>query len=118
MKKTIVSLVLCLGLAGLSHASQDNSPKKAAAPVDCAAVDDSGITTGVKERIAKSPALKDAGITVETKDGVVTLKGRVKTGGLKGVATRITKRVDCVKKVDNQLSVEQSTKPKKETKPA
>ncbi|HKY04384.1 MAG TPA: BON domain-containing protein [Blastocatellia bacterium] len=117
MKKIIISLVLCLGLVGLSHASQDNSPKKAA-PVDCAAVDDSGITTGVKERLAKSPALKDAGITVETKDGVVTLKGHVKTGGLKGVATRITRRVDCVKKVDNQLSVDQGAKLRKETKPA
>ena len=69
---------------------------------------DQAITASVKERLAKAPSLKNVSIDVETKDGAVTLRGMVKTGGLKGVATRMTKRVDCVKKVDNQLSVEQA----------
>jgi osmotically-inducible protein OsmY len=47
---------------------------------------------------------------------VVTLKGTVKSGGLKGVATRMARRVDCVKRVDNQLSVEQSSKSNDEAK--
>jgi osmotically-inducible protein OsmY len=49
---------------------------------------------------------------VTTIAGVVTLKGTVKKSGLKGVATRMAKRVDCVKKVDNQLDIEQASKKK------
>ncbi len=47
-------------------------------------------------------------INVETKDGVVKLTGAVKTGGLKGVATTVTKSVKGVKKVDNQLAVQKA----------
>ena len=115
--KAITMLVLSLALAGGTFASQDGSKSQSkpkaekASTVDCTAATDDSITASVKEKLSKSASLKSAGIEVATKDGAVTLKGMVKTSGLKGVATRMTKRVDCVKKVDNQLSVEQPSKP-------
>jgi osmotically-inducible protein OsmY len=110
-------LVLSLALACGAFASQDGSKSQAkskaekASAVDCTAATDDSITASVKEKLSKSASLKSAGIEVATKDGAVTLKGMVKTSGLKGVATRMVRRVDCVKKVDNQLSVEQPSKP-------
>ena len=115
--KAITMLVLSLALACGTFASQDGSKSQAkakaekASAVDCTAATDDSITAGVKEKLSKSASLKSAGIEVSTKDGAVTLKGMVKTSGLKGVATRMARRVDCVKKVDNQLSVEQPSKP-------
>jgi osmotically-inducible protein OsmY len=76
------------------------------APADCSTVDDSKITSSVKESLANAPSLKDSTIDVSTSAGVVTLKGVVKKAGLKGVATRMARRVSCVKKVDNQLTTE------------
>lgn len=104
MKRLLLAVFFCLLVTGSFAVAQGSST--GSSDVDCSRVDDAAITSSVKERFSKSPALKDAGIGVETKDGVVTLTGKVKSGGLKGVATRVTRRVDCVKKVDNRLSVE------------
>src|SRR5688500_15828821 len=115
--KSIMILMLSLLLAGGTFAAQETSKAQAkskaakSAPVDCSTATDDTITNGVKEKFAKSASLKSANIEVETKEGVVTLKGMVKTSGLKGVATRMTKSLACVKKVANQLSVEQPNKP-------
>ena len=118
MMKSIMILVLSIALAGVTFAAQEPSkaPAKSkavkASPVDCSAATDDSITAGVKEKFAKSASLKTANIEVQTKEGVVSLKGMVKTSGLKGAATRMTKSFACVKKVDNQLSVEQPSKPR------
>jgi len=113
MKRLLLAVFLCLFVTGSVAIAREGSARASkksgpvpAEEVDCSRVNDAGITSSVKERFSKSPALKDAGIGVETKEGVVTLTGKVKTGGLKGAATRVTRSVDCVKKVDNQLSVE------------
>ena len=112
MKRLLLAVFLCLfstvSLAIAQDGSSKPSGKSGSEQVDCSSVDDPGITSSVKERIAKSPALKDAGIGVDTRNGVVTLTGKVKTGGLKGVATRLARRVNCVRKVENQLTVEQT----------
>jgi hyperosmotically inducible protein len=75
---------------------------------------DAAITAAVKEKLARTPSLKDANLNAATKDGVVTLTGSLKTGGLKGVATNVAKSVKGVKKVDNQITVE----PKATSKPS
>ena len=79
--------------------------KPAAAKTAAVHVDDATITAGVKEKLSKTPSLKGAAIDAATKDGVVTLTGALKTGGLKGVATNVAKSVKGVKKVDNQITV-------------
>ncbi|HXG93417.1 MAG TPA: BON domain-containing protein [Blastocatellia bacterium] len=111
IKRRTICLFLCLLLAGSVLAAQDKttSKKSKPAPVDCSTVSDEIITENVKAKLAATPSLKDATINVATSGGVVTLTGNVKTSSLKGVATRMAKRVDCVKKVDNQLAYEQNT---------
>jgi osmotically-inducible protein OsmY len=114
MKRMFIVL-LSLLLASSAFAFQDGNTKTTkkaravkAAPVDCATVDDAAITANVKDKLLKTPSLKDATISVDTKAGVVTLAGMVKMGRNKGLATLQAKRVACVKKVDNQLAVEQN----------
>jgi len=107
MKRIAVVLVFLL-LTGSTFAAQNsNKPAKPAkpAPVDCSKMTDDQINAAVKDKLAKTASLKDAAINSSTSAGVVTLTGNVKTGGLKGVATNVVRRVPCVKKVDNKCEV-------------
>ena len=109
MKRSIVVLLLSLALISVAFAAQNKNAKAPAKPAPKAApapVDDASITAAVKDKLSKTKSLKDAGIDATTKDGVVTLTGKVKTGGLKGAATNVAKSVKGVKKVDNQITVE------------
>jgi osmotically-inducible protein OsmY len=108
----IVCLVLACGVLGGQNSDQAGARKsKAANPAaDCSNVGDSTITTNVKKKLSEAPSLKDATINVATTGGVVTLTGKVKTSNLKGVATRMAKSVDCVKKVDNQLAFDTNSR--------
>jgi len=110
VKRSIVISLLSLALVSVSFAAQNKNAKAPAKPAPKAApapVDDASITAAVKDKLSKTKSLKDAGIDATTKDGVVTLTGKVKNGGLKGVATNVAKSVKGVKKVDNQITVEQ-----------
>ena len=113
MKRLVTVSLLCFALVGAAFAGQNKNakaPAKPAAPKAAAApVDDAAITAAVKDKLSKTPSLKTATINVATKDGVVTLTGAVKTGGLKGVATNVAKSAKGVKKVDNQITVEAKT---------
>src|SRR5215210_6013718 len=104
--KRIFIVLLSLLLASSAFAFQDSNTKTTkktkavkAAPVDCATVDDAAITANVKDKLVKTPSLKDATISVDTKAGVVTLTWKVKMGRNKGLATLQAKRIACVKKV-------------------
>lgn len=121
--KRMLNILLSILLASSAFAAQNSNssatkkPKaEKAAPVDCSTVDDATITTNVKDKLAKTPSLKEATINVATTGGVVTLTGMVKMGRNKGLATLQTRRVACVKKVENQLSVEQSNDEKTKNK--
>lgn len=120
MKRIAVALVFLL-LTGSAFAAQNsNKPAKApkAAPVDCSKMTDDQINAAVKDKLAKTPSLKDATINASTAAGVVTLTGKVKTGQLKGVATNQAKRVACVKKVDNKCETEPKAAPAAKNKNA
>lgn len=135
MKQLTSTLVLILLLITGSYAQGTKAEKAPAkekapaaekaqkakkAPEAAAPVDDASLTTSVKEKLGKTPSLKDADITVAVKEGVVTLTGKIKSAGLKGVATNVAKSVKGVKKVDNQLAAEAGIKkaPAKEKAPA
>ena len=114
MNNLLIAL-LSLSLMSSAFAAQNSNTSAArkpkaekASPVDCGTIDDATITANVKDKLSKTPSLKDATINVDTKSGVVTLTGMVKMGRNKGLATLQTKRVACVKKVENQLGVEQT----------
>ncbi len=82
----------------------DKAAGKATTPA--AAMDDAGIASAVKAKLASLPSLKDAKIDVVVKGGVATLTGNVKAAGIKGVATRAAKSIAGVKQVDNQIVAE------------
>jgi osmotically-inducible protein OsmY len=112
MKRTATLLLMLFVAATLSAAQNNNTSasKKSKPAVDCSKTDDAAITASVQERLAKAASLKDFTINVATAGSVVTLTGGVKTGRNKGTATRVARSVPCVKKVDNQLMVETSSK--------
>jgi len=108
MKKLFVllSVLTLVVVAGAQNKNTSVKSKAAKTATDCAGVDDSKLTADVKERLSNTPSLKDFKIDVSVSGAVVTLTGSVKTGLNKGLASSQTKRVPCVKKVENKLTVE------------
>ena len=68
---------------------------------------DTRITTRVKTAIYNEPELKVMAIHVATEDGVVKLSGTVKTRAERAKAVQVTRKVEGVKMVKNDLSIEQ-----------
>ena len=65
------------------------------------------LTTKVKTALASDAGLKTmTNIDVDSKDGVVTLKGKVDSADLKKKAGEVAKKVSGVKSVKNELKVE------------
>jgi osmotically-inducible protein OsmY len=70
------------------------------------ALTDDEIHDKVIARLAADRDVKGGGIDVDVKDGVVTLRGKVREDSQKSKAERITRKVQGVKKVVNELVVE------------
>jgi hyperosmotically inducible protein len=70
-----------------------------------AAINDTAITAKVRSKLNGTDRLSDADIKVETTRGVVTLTGKVADSRAKDQAVNIAEKVDGVKSVDNQLTV-------------
>jgi len=68
-------------------------------------VDDAGITTLVKSRMAESKLVSATSISVETLNGVVMLSGFAKSGTEKSEAERIARGVNNVTSVKNEIAV-------------
>ena len=68
-------------------------------------VDDAGITTLVKSRMAESPAVSAAAISVETLNGTVQLSGFAKSASEKAAAENIARNVKNVKSVRNDIVI-------------
>lgn len=68
------------------------------------------LTTKVKTALASDAGLSTmTSIDVDSKDGVVTLKGKVDSADMKKKAGEIAKKVGGVKSVKNQLKVEKKS---------
>jgi hyperosmotically inducible protein len=104
----MVSLVMLTGCAmamlsgaasaGGSGASQDRrSASRIAA--------DDAITTAVRSKLSADPALKTLNLSVDTHDGVVTLRGQVAKVGQRNAAQLDARAVKGVKAVQNLLTV-------------
>ena len=118
MKRIPVFLVFLLFATSVLWA-QDKTTKPAKAKpnaVDCSTVDDSSLTADVKAKLAAAPSLKDVTINVATSSGVVTLSGTANKPTQKGTASLVAKAVKCVKKVDNQMTIEGSGTKKTKSK--
>jgi len=68
-------------------------------------VDDTGITTLIKARMAEDPTVSATSIGVETLNGVVLLSGFAKNTAEKNTAEAIAKGVKHVKSVRNEIAV-------------
>jgi osmotically-inducible protein OsmY len=66
-------------------------------------IDDTVITTKVKAAILNEPTLKSAEINVETFKGVVQLSGFVSTQAAENTAVAVTRKVEGVKSVKNDM---------------
>ena len=68
-------------------------------------VDDAGITTMVKARMAESKLVAASSISVETLNGTVMLSGFAKNATEKSAAEAIARGVKNVKSVKNEIAV-------------
>ncbi len=99
---TAASLAALLGAAPMAFAQ--TSPKPMSADVSTA-ISDTGITAKVKTKFMGEDALKGSDISVTTANGVVSLTGTVKSSAGRDRAESLTREVDGVRNVDNQLEV-------------
>ncbi len=67
---------------------------------------DARTTSRVKTAIYNEPELKVMAIHVSTEEGVVTLRGAVKTKAERTKAIQVARKVEGVKQVKNDLTVE------------
>jgi hyperosmotically inducible periplasmic protein len=70
-----------------------------------AAVSDAALTTTVKSKLLADPTVSGLKIDVDTKDGVVTLTGKVKSTREESEALRIARNTDGVKRVQDKVTV-------------
>ena len=95
--RLILTLALAGGLATAGLAQETAS--------------DDSITQNVKEMIAQRPSLKADKVTVETRHGVVYLKGSVDSPAEKQDLESLAMQTTCVKKVVNNTTVSGSRGP-------
>lgn len=70
-----------------------------------ASAKDSAITAHVKARLATNQGLASFSIHVDTKNGVVTLAGRVDSQAAKNLAAQIASKTDGVRVVVNDIQI-------------
>jgi hyperosmotically inducible protein len=90
--KTLVSVLVILALAIGAWAADKH-------------VSDDQLYDNVRRKLANDADVKGGGLEVEVKDGVVTLRGKIETEKQKDKATKLTRKVQGVKQVNNELAV-------------
>jgi len=89
--------------AEVADAVVDKTKDAAAATAD--ATGDAAVTAKVKTKFLADTAVAGLKIDVDTKDGVVTLSGKVPNAAEKARAASIAKKTDGVKSVVNKLTI-------------
>lgn len=69
-------------------------------------VSDDWIYDEVRRKLAADRDVKGGGLDVDVREGVVTLRGKVRTEKQKNKAERIARKVKGVKRVVNELVIE------------
>jgi hyperosmotically inducible protein len=100
----VVFALTTAGLAAAQTAAQDAKDKtKATASQTGEVVTDAAITSAVKTKLLGDPDVKGLNIDVDTKDGVVTLSGKVNTAAERAEALRLARSTKGVKRVSDKL---------------
>jgi hyperosmotically inducible periplasmic protein len=74
-------------------------------PAEKMAVSDDAISDMVRRKLANDPDVKGGRLSVEVKDGVVTLAGQVEQPKFKNKAEKLARKIRGVKSVVNNLTV-------------
>lgn len=98
----IASIALFSAAAPMALAADDNSGQQQDRSLGTV-VDDATLTAKVKTKLIDDQRLDKTDIDVDTRNGVVTLKGTAPTSEAKQLAERLAKEVDGVKDVKNML---------------
>jgi hyperosmotically inducible protein len=93
--------------SGSSDTSGSSGTSGGTAAKAGAAIDDSVITTKIKSSILTDSAIKGSDISVDTKNGEVTLTGSVKSQAQLDRAQKLAQNTDGVKSVQNKLAIKQ-----------
>ena len=93
---------------GAPAASGSTNPVSEAAGQVAEKVDDVAITSAVKAKLIGDSQVSAGKIDVDTKDGVVTLKGTVSSAQEKDKALQIARNTKGVQRVEDQLTVRSS----------
>jgi len=93
MRRLLCSALLCVCLSAAAFAQEKAAPS------------DDRITDQVSMRLAVDPDVKGGALKVTSKDGVVTITGRVDTEKAKRKAEKLAKKVKGVKSVTNDVTV-------------
>jgi hyperosmotically inducible protein len=96
MRKLVIPMLIAVAVFLVSCNSQ--------------AVDDSTITAKVKSKLAADTDTSAIKISVETRDGVVSLTGTVPTDAEKTKAEQIARATDGVKRVSNDIKVDPNSR--------
>lgn len=86
-------------------ASEATAATRSATANAAAVMDDAGITAKVSAGLAKDEELSAVKIDVDTRNGIVTLNGPVKTAVARDRAEKIARDVQGVNTVVNQLTI-------------
>jgi len=99
----LLPVALLAGCAGTG--TQSGTQGAASQRATAEPTGDAAITEKVKAALAADPALKDFKIGVTTEQGVVQLKGEIKTLALRRQAEAIVRNISGVKSINNQLII-------------
>lgn len=100
----VAGLSASIGISAVCAATAtDIDPPEARSDGVGAAIADTAITAKVKTQLMSEDSLKNSDIHVTTTNGVVTLVGPVANANDKALAATITKSIDGVRSVDNEL---------------
>ena len=106
-KTVVVGLTIAaLAAAGPAYAQGTMTDKAKNATQEAkAGMSDSWLTSKTKIALFSDDRVKGRQIHVETKGGIVYLRGKVDTGDAKAAATEVAKGIEGVKDVKNELQV-------------
>jgi osmotically-inducible protein OsmY len=114
MKSSLLRALLASFLviaAGASHAQSGSMPSDGAmAPAATPSATPSGqsdraLTRAVRRALAKAPGFNVSGVFVRSRDGAVTLSGTVRNGDQIRQAEEVTRSVQGVNSVSNNLTL-------------
>jgi hyperosmotically inducible periplasmic protein len=111
MKDFFVSAAIVAAMfanAAMAQPLPEAPPPVAPKGTVAASVDDSTISSRVKDAIGSDSELKDVDVTVDTTDGIVTLNGTAASREQIGRALSLARTVDGVKGVTNLLAIRTS----------